>query len=173
MNVITQQIEENLNRNRQQSTPEPQRTPIRNFAQNLSMGALAHSHAMNCNDAMKRWLEMAWQHDGQGFYYNVDMTTGEFAHRFAVPTGSKYKRWGMSKTEALVLRRYLMQWQRQPRISPVFVFDEISRRWYVNIYDYKTYQDCLSILQRCSISAARYLELKQQISKEQKQKKQH
>ena len=160
MNVITQQIEENLNRNRQQSAPEPQRTPIRNFAQNLSMGALAHSHAMNCNDAMKRWLDLAWQHDGHGHYYNMDISTGEMAYRFAVPTGAKYKKWGLTRTESAVLRKHLMTWQKQPRISPVFVFDECSRRWFVNIYDYKTYEECCQILQRCGMNAARYQKLK-------------
>lgn len=50
-----------------------------------------------------------------------------------------YARWGLRRTEALVLREYLKAWQLRPRVAPLYVFDWDSLRWRCNLQDYPTF----------------------------------
>ena len=139
--AILPELEQTLARGRNQSVPEQPKRAITRIRQAVDRRTAAQAHAMNINGALLRWFNEAWANE-EGHFFNIDIETGEFEHRYCVPSGTQYRSgWGLSSTEAKVLKRYILNWQADTnnldrRGAPIFIFDGLSNRWCYNIFDY-------------------------------------
>lgn len=62
------------------------------------------------------------------------------------PWGNNYARWGLRRTEALILREYLKAWQLRPRLAPLFVFNWDTLRWHADLNAYPTFREAGAIV---------------------------
>ena len=92
-----------------------------------------------CNEAVAALIHHAYEQDDCG-YCNIDHT-GVF-ERFAMPWGRFYARWGLRSTERLVLKLHVKRLM-QLDLAPLWTYDDHTRRWACNIFDYPSRNDAL------------------------------
>ena len=126
------------------------------------MGAVAS----RCNEAVFRLIELAYQvDDDTGSLANVDGSTGVF-ERFPVPWGRSYQRWGLVRTEQAVLALHVKRLHESPTVAPLWTYDELGRRWGVNLFDYTAYNQAIAYWKRASLTAKDYQMIAQTVRNE-------
>lgn len=112
------------------------------------------------NEAVTKLIELAYERDETGLC-NVD-ATGVFV-RFPVPWGRSYMRYGLRSTEAAVLRLHINRLLSTASPPPLWTYDDVTRRWGVNLWDYPNLSQGLAYWKRAEISARDYKMMLQQV----------
>lgn len=129
-------------------------------AHELSRGGSMKAAAELVNEAVTKLIELAYERDDTGLC-NVD-STGVFV-RFPVPWGRSYMRYGLRSTEAAVLRLHVNRLMSTATPPPLWTYDDITRRWGVNLWDYPKLSQALAYWQCAEISARDYKMMLQQV----------
>jgi len=143
-------------KNEIRTLPEPVqhvKQRIAQAAQDLSRAGNMAARVEVANEALYRFTHVLYQRDSDGVYPNLDTVTKRIV--IAAPWGSRgWKRWGMRHWEATKLSGILMNRQKMHTAKqrpPLFVYSE-SRYWYLNIFDYPTYDTAQHWLTRGAIT---------------------
>ena len=130
-------------------------------AESLSRLARAKSQAEIANEALHAVIKLAYETLRDGTPVNVDAATGDLL--IVAPWSSKrYWEYGLRRSEADVLRAYLLRLQALARkgettLPPLFTFDEVSRRWSLNRADYPTFEAAERWLAKYQLSGEAWL----------------
>ena len=157
--AVPREAQDTLQRSRATQEAQPQRHTLPRFAdvaQSLSRAGVAAAHAELCTAALQKVVELAFVVDTDGRYANVDLD-GRLL--FALPFGkSGHKQWGLRRREAEILRAILVarQTPQQGRALPLFVYDSVSRAWYVNVQDYASELHAMGYIRQCPITSREY-----------------
>ncbi len=112
--------------------------PLRQAAESLSRANIHRAHAEVINEGLMRCCTMLYEDDAAGNPVNVDRATG--AVLIPAPwTRHGGGRWGLRRSESDVLRKLLTIYQGQHdrgKGAALFLYDDDSRRWCVNLVDY-------------------------------------
>ncbi len=124
-------------------------------AQELSLRGEAQAHVEIVNEALCKVTELLYQADTDNSFANVDNRT----FRILVPLawGSDgFKMWGIRQWEADVLRAILItrSTAQDAKRPALFDFGTVSRRWFLNVSDYGSYDLALRFLQREPVTLA-------------------
>ena len=153
------ETEEALQRSHKALDVQPGRHTLPRFAdvaQSLSRAGVALAHAEACNAALQQTITLAYQVDTDSRRCNMD-TDGRLL--FALPWGKAgYKRWGLRKREADILRAILLarQTPQQGRAVPLFTYDSASRSWYVNLQDYVSHAEAQAYVSHYGATSREY-----------------
>jgi hypothetical protein len=120
------------------STRPPRHTTVQRLAANLSRRNVDMAIVELFMEVMQRLTQLAYE-TSEGVLCNVDPVT----HRFliAAPFGRNgHKRWGLSRSEGIVLREMIQQRQVQTDSRPpgLFLYDRTRRCWICNMFDFDT-----------------------------------
>ena len=161
--AVPREAQDTLQRSRATQEAQPQRhtaprtlPSFADVAQSLSRAGLASAKAELCTAALQKVVELAFVVDTDGRYANVDLD-GRLL--FALPFGkSGHKQWGLRRREAETLRAILMARQvpQQGRALPLFVYDHVSRSWYLNVADYPTEAQAVAYVRQFGIASREY-----------------
>ena len=138
-------------------------------AESLSRLAKARAAAELAHEALHAVAVLAYETLKDGTPVNVDPVTGDLL--VVAPWSSKrYHEYGLRRSEADVLRAYLLQLQALARkgkttLPPLFTFDVVSRRWAVNKADYPTFEAAERWLARYQLTPERWLQWRDHIRK--------
>jgi hypothetical protein len=135
---------------------------IAQAAQELSKAGDMALHVELANESLCNFVVMLYQWDQDGVWPNIDNVT----HRLRVPApwGSLgWKKWGLRKWEALILRRILMGRVGKARHTPLFDYNSDTRTWHLNLTNYATLDRANAYLKHCSVSLAEWRYVSQQI----------
>ena len=129
---------------RKQSTEgvqPPRHTAVARLAQNLSRRNVDMAIVELYMEVMQRLTELAYE-TSAGMLCNVDSIT----HRFLIglPFGRNgHRKWGLSRSEGIVLREMIQARQPQTPSTPpgLFLYDRTRRSWTANMFDYDTLED--------------------------------
>lgn len=174
----TREAKETLERSHTALDTAPQRHTLprlADVAESLSRAGLAAAHAELCNAALQQLARLAYQTDTDGKPANVDLDG-----RLLVPAPfgkAGYKKWGLRRREADVLRQILMarQTPQQGRAVPLFTYGEDTRSWYVNVQDYPTEAHAMAYIRQFGITSREFklwLERAQEAGRRQAQARQ-
>lgn len=131
-------------------------------SQSLSQRGAMAAAAGRCNESIHRLIVLAYEVDEHTrTLANVDATTGVF-ERFPMPWGRGYRRWGLMRTEADVLALHVKA-LADLVVAPLWTYDDVSRRWGVNLFDYVTQSAALAYWKRCELSARDYQTIAQTV----------
>ena len=123
-------------------------------AQELSLRGEAQAHCEIVNEALCRVTQLLYEADTDGTFANVDHKT----YRILIPLawGSDgFKMWGIRQWEADVLRAILIDRSAQNSKRPaLYDFSPVSRRWFLNVSDYGSYDLAQRFLQREAVTLA-------------------
>ena len=156
---VKREAEDALQRSHTALDVQPGRHTAQRFAdvaQALSRAGVAAAHAEVLNAALQRLVELCYQRDTDARLCNCD-TNGKLL--VPAPWGkSGYKKWGLRRREADVLRAVLMQRQtpQQGRPVPLFVWDADGRTWYCNMEDYKSHAEAQAYVSHYGVSSREY-----------------
>jgi hypothetical protein len=146
-----------LERKAQITTTTPERyTAIRQAAESLSRRNVDQAVVELFSEAMQRLTLLAYEQDADG-YCNVDPVTWRLL--IPAPWGrSGHRRWGITRTEAELLRAMLFARQAQTPDRPpgLWLYDRTLRSWRLNVWDYDTLADGQRYWQRWPLSVAEY-----------------
>lgn len=53
-------------------------------------------------------------------------------------TTTSHRKWGLRRSEQAILLAFLRKWERKPKLPPIFLYADESRRWCANLGDYPT-----------------------------------
>ena len=138
-------------------------------AESLSRLARAKAMAELTNEALHAVTVLAYETLSDGTPVNVDPVTGDFL--IPTPWSSKrYREYGLRRSEADVLRAYLLKLQALARkgkteLPPLFIFDAVGRRWAVNQADYPTFEAAERWLARYQFTPEAWLQWRDHIRK--------
>jgi hypothetical protein len=132
-----------------------------NIAAQLSRKGAMAAAAEWCNESVHTLINLAYETDSTG-YCNIDPVTGVF-ERFAMPWGRYYRRYGLRATERQVLALHVNQLQTLRRPAPLWTYDELSKRWACNIFDYPQIEDALRYWKIVELDANTYKALLQSV----------
>lgn len=122
----------------------------------LSRAGAMGAAAERCNEAINRLIQLAYQVDEDtGDLCNVDAVTGVF-ERFPMPWGRSYRDWGLYRTEAAVLALHVKRLQSSATVAPLWTYDDLTRRWGVNFFDYPSAAAALAYWKRAELTAKDY-----------------
>jgi hypothetical protein len=132
----------------------PQRhTTVRRAAEALSRRNVDQSIVELLNEALNRLTMLCYERDGEGEFCNVDPATRRVL--IPLPWGRMgYARWGLTPSEGNVMRRVMLNRQRQG--LPLYAYDRSRRAWYFNLHDFADAAGVLSRLGEWEISVAEY-----------------
>lgn len=107
-------------------------------------------------EALQRLTLLAYEQDAYG-YCNIDPVT----HRLLIPAPfgrAGHKRWGITGTEAVILREMMQQRQAQTEDRPpgLWLYDRTRRCWLLNLFDYDTLADGQHYWQRWALTVPEY-----------------
>ena len=137
-------------------------------AESLSRLAHARASAELLNEAMAAFIALCYEAFPDGTPANVDQTG---AVLIPTPFSSRnYRRYGLRRTEGDVLRSYALRLaevaaKNEKIPPPLFIFDGAERRWYLNIFDYRSLEDALTWWERFELSANLFAKYAQYIRK--------
>ncbi len=140
-----------------------------NKAESLSRLAKAKAASELANEALHAVTALAYETLRDGTPVNVDPVTGDLL--IVAPWSSKrYQEYGLRRSEADVLRAYLLQLQvmaakGKTPLPPLFTFDDVSRRWAVNRADYPTFEAAERWLARYQLTPEAWLQWRDHIRK--------
>ncbi len=133
-------------------------------SQQLNRAGAMKAAAIRCNAAVVRLIELA---------YTVDADTGSLANvdddgvfdQFPVPWSTHNYGWyGLQRTEADVLARHVHALKGEgAEFVPLWTYDELSRQWAVNLFDYPTSTAAIAYWDRCQLTAAGYKTMLQEV----------
>ena len=130
-------------------------------AEDISRLTKAKAAAEVANEALHAVIALAYETLRDGTPVNVDAVTGDFL--IVTPWSSKrYHEYGLRRSEADVLRAYLLRLQALARkgetaLPPLFTFDVVSRRWSLNRADYPTFEAAERWLAKYQLSPEAWL----------------
>ena len=117
-------------------------------AQGLSLAGAMRAHLDVTTEAMAALCAVLYATDADGQPANYDRRTG----RILIPTpwgSGGWRRWGLRKWEAAVLRGVLMERIKvRRRLAPLFDYNEDNSRWYLNTSDYPSAEAALQWLKK-------------------------
>ena len=120
----------------------------------LSQRGAMKAAADRCNAAFGRLVELSYQTDDCGLC-NVDQHTGVFNRRISMPWSTRnYGRYALMRTEADVLAIHAKRLQDVG--IPLFLYDSVTKRWGVNLWDYPTVGDAHKYAKSVELSAKDY-----------------
>ncbi len=126
-------------------------------AERLTRLGKARAAAELANEAVVNLIKLAYQIDPDTDKpANIDPVTGVLL--IPAPWSShNYRAWGLRATEADALRAYMLRLNETARQGktppPVFVYDEVTRRWGLNLWDYPRVGQALAWWARYELSA--------------------
>ena len=156
---VTRETQDALQRSHTALDAQPGRHTAQRFAdvaQALSRAGVAAAHAEVLNAALQRCVELCYQTDTDGRRCNIDID-GRLER--PAPWGKAgYKKWGLRRREADILRAILMarQTPQQGRPVPLFVYDSASRAWYVNLEDYRSHAEAMGYVLHYGVTSREY-----------------
>lgn len=117
-------------------------------AQSLSLAGVMRAHLDVAIEAMAALVTVLYATDADGQPANFDKRTGRIL--IPMPWGSGgWRRWGLRKWEAHVLRGLLMERAKvRRRLAPLFDYSDDNNRWYLNVSDYPTAEAALGWLRK-------------------------
>ena len=135
------------------ASPKPH-TPVRQAAEALSRRNVAQAKAELLSEALWALTALCYETDGSGQLCNVDSVSGRLL--LPAPMGRVgHRRWGLRYTESVLLRAILRGFD-QGGEPPLLTYDPVSRGWYLNFFDYPSYQAALAWLERHRITAGHW-----------------
>lgn len=121
----------------------------------MSQKGAMKAAADRCNAAFGRLVELAYQVDDCGLC-NVDQHTGVFNRRISMPWSTRnYMRFALMRTEADVLAVHVKA-LHDLAVPPLFTFDDGTRRWALNFFDYPSMGDAHKYAKQVELSAKDY-----------------
>lgn len=131
-------------------------THIQRAAESLSRRNADAAVVELFSEAMQRLTLLAYEQDAHD-YCNIDPVS----HRLLIPAPfgrAGHKRWGITPSEAVVLREMVQQRQAQRADRPpgVWQYDRTRRCWCLNLFDFDTVQDGQRYWQRWPLSVMEY-----------------
>lgn len=151
-----------------QAHPAPY-TPARAVAaagNELTRRGLAALAVEHLTSALFRVVELVYEEDIDGRLCNVDAVDGRLL--IPAPWGSAgYRRYGLRRREADVLRLFLLERMTPKPGSPVplFQYDHERRGWFVNLVDYSTRAAAGTWLKQNGLSVRAYKQCLQRVQK--------
>jgi len=139
-------------------------------AENLSRLARARASAELVNEALAAVIWLSYETLASGEPVNVDPVTGDLL--VSAPWSSRnYGDYGLRRSEADILRAYMLEIQRRAAkgwlsYPPLFSFDEVSRRWSLNRADYPSFEDAERWLDKFQLAPEALLKWMQHIRKQ-------
>lgn len=134
----------------------PQRhSALRQVAESLSLRNVDQAAVELMAEALNRLTLLCYEVSNDGVACNVDMRGGG---RLLVPAPwgrGGHKRWGLTTSEANILRA-LMLARQKGKVAPLFAYDGMRKCWYLNVFDYESYDAALVYLTRYPISIQEY-----------------
>lgn len=106
-----------------------------------------------CNAALAALVRLAYERDVDGLPANVDPATWRIL--IPAPWGREgHKRYGLRSTESTVLRKIMQDRQAGKRGHiRLFYFDDDTRRWFINLADYRTQEQAEEYLRRFPVES--------------------
>jgi hypothetical protein len=139
------------------ASASPQRhTNIQRAAESLSRRNADAAIVELFSEAVQRLTLLAYERDVDG-YCNIDGVTGRLL--IPAPWGRNgHRRWGITRSESVVLREMIQQRQmeRDDRPPGLWLYDRARRCWAVNIFDFDTISDAGRYWQRWPLSVPEY-----------------
>jgi hypothetical protein len=129
---------------------------LRHAAESLSLRNVDQAAVELMSEALNRLTLLAYEVDDSGARCNVDLRGGG---RLLVPCPwgrGGHKRWGLTTSEANILRALMLARQKRGNAAPLFAYDGMRKCWYLNIFDYAGYESALAYLTRCPLSIVEY-----------------
>lgn len=128
----------------------PQRhTTIQRAAESLSRRVVDSATVEVLNEALARLTVLCYERDDDGQLCNVDGATGRVL--IPLPWGrGGYSKWGLTSTEATILRRIMFTRQRNG--LPLFFYERSRRAWFLNLGEY----GAIPVLKEWELSIAEY-----------------
>lgn len=137
----------------------PQRhSALRSAAESLSRRNMDAAIVELFSEAMQRLTLLAYEQDENG-YCNIDPVTWRLL--IPAPFGRLgHKRWGLTSTEAVVLREMIRSREAATgaRGPGLWLYDRARRCWRLNLFDYDRPEDGQRYWQRWPLSVAEYRE---------------
>ena len=134
--------------------PEPHqfvKQRIAQAAEDLSRVGDIAKHVELVNEALCRFTYMLYMRDVDGVLANVDQRTGRLL--VPAPWGSLgWKRWGLRKWEAEIMRAMLMARMDEKKRPPLFIYNPGSRSWFLNVGDYGQIDAAAHYLNRAELT---------------------
>lgn len=135
----------------------PQRhSTLRAAAQSLSLKNVDAAAVELMAEALNRLVLLVYEVDDDGSACNVDLRGGG---RLLVPAPwgrAGHKRWGLTPSEANILRALMLARQKKGKMAPLFAYDGMRKSWYLNIFDFPSYEAALAYLTKHPITVGEY-----------------
>lgn len=145
-------------KNEIRTLPEPApvvRERMQTIAASLSLAGTMAAHCEVVNEALAALVTVLYQRDDDKCPANIDRVTGRIL--IPVPWGSAgWKRWGLRKWEAEIVRRLLMGRLRNRQIVPLFDYSSEMRYWSVNLATYNSQRMAMAYLQAHAVTLAEW-----------------
>ena len=126
------------------------------MAAHLSRRWQIKARAELCNEAVGVLIKLAYQGDTTGAPVNIDTVTGRLL--IAAPWGKLgHSYYGLRSTEGKVLRAYMFDLQSHaPAGPPIFTYDEASRNWGLNMWDFPSMAGAVAYWERWAMDEGTY-----------------
>ena len=129
------------------------------------MAGIMQARVELANEALARLAQLLYERDTDGAWANID----PYTHRLLIPAPwgrSGYKQWGLRWHEADTLRRVLLRRQRgwaggRPLL---YLWDEETRCWRLNLDDYPTLDAATFWLKRSGVVLVEWREVAQELA---------
>ena len=138
------------------SVQPPRYAALRQAAENLSRRNADAAIVELFSEAVQRLTLLAYESDTDG-YCNIDGVTGRLL--IPAPWGRNgHRRWGLTRSESVVLREMIQQRQpeRDDRPPGLWLYDRDRKNWRINLYDFDTLADGQRYWQRWPLSVGEY-----------------
>jgi hypothetical protein len=130
----------------------------------LTRRGLAALSVEHLTSALFRLIELAYELDVDGRLCNVDGVDGRLL--IPAPWGSAgYRRYGLRRREADVLRLYLFDAMTPKPGAPVPLFQYEKRSWYVNLVDYPSAAAAAGYLRSSGLTVRAYRSCLQRVQR--------
>lgn len=124
-------------------------------AQELTRAGNAAIRVELVNEALCRFTAMLYERDQDGVWPNIDIRT--YRLLVAAPWGSAgWKRWGLRKWEARIMRGIMLGRVTDKRRPCLFDYNTEARTWYLNGIDYPVFDAAQHYLSRAPITLAEW-----------------
>lgn len=119
-------------------------------AADRSRAALFVAKAAAVNKALAEFIRILYSDNGQPHPANIDAADDRIL--VAVPWGrAAYMDWGLRRLEADSLRAEMLA-RSEEGARPLFLFDDLSRRWLLNVKRYPLYGQAVRYLENNAVT---------------------
>jgi hypothetical protein len=129
---------------------------LRHAAESLSLRNVDQAAVELMLEALNRLTLLAYEVGDDGERCNVDLRGGG---RLLVPCPwgrGGHKRWGLTVSEANIMRALMLARQKKGKAAPLFAYDGMRKCWYLNIYDFESYDLAIAYLTKYPIAIQEY-----------------